>query len=167
MKTALTQLGTLVVALSLGGCAQPAPPPPQAVEPPDTRAADEAAIRAASKEWAAAAQAKDAAKFASFYADDATLMMEAAPDVKGIDALRGAITGMMQDPAFALSFETTAVEVARSGDLAYELSTYSLMFTDPKTKKPATQKGNGIVVWKKVGGSWKALVDVPVSDPPA
>ena len=165
MKTMLTRFGAVVVALSLGGCAQP--PPPKPVEAPDTRAADEAAIRAASKEWAAAAQARDAEKFASFYADDATLMMEAAPDIKGIAGLREAISGMMKDPNFALSFETTAVEVARSGDLAYELSPYSLTVSDPKTRKPVTQKGNGVTVWKKLGGSWKVQLDVPVSDPPA
>ncbi len=165
MKTMLTRFGALVVALSLGGCAQPPPPPP--VEAPDTRAADEAAIRAASKEWAVAAQARDAEKYSSFYADDATLMMEAVPDIKGIAALREAISGMMKDPNFALSFETTAVEVARSSDLAYELSTYSLTMSDPKTKKPVAQKGGGVVVWKKLGGSWKVLLDVPVSDPPA
>ncbi len=163
MKTMLTRFGALAVALFLGGCAQPPPPPP--VAPPDTRAADEASIRAASKDWAAAAQAKDAEKFASFYAPDATLMMEAAPDVKGGAALREAVSGMMKDPNFSLNFETTAVEVARSSDLAYELSTYSLTMSDPKTKKPVTQKGNGVVVWKKLGGSWKALVDAPVSDP--
>jgi hypothetical protein len=39
--------------------------------------------------------------------------------------------------------------------------------SDPKTKKPVTQKGNGVVIWKKAGGRWKALLDVPVSDPPA
>lgn len=165
MKTMLTRFGALVVALSLGSCAEP--PPPQPVEPPDTRAADEAAIRTASTDWAAAAQAKDAEKFLSFYADDATLMLEAAPDVKGVAALREAISGMMQDPNFALSFETTAVEVARSSDLAYELSTYSLSVSDPNTTKPVTQKGNGVVVWKKIGGSWKVLLDVPVSDPSA
>jgi uncharacterized protein (TIGR02246 family) len=163
MKTLLAPIGALVVALSLGGCAPP--PPPQPVEAPDTRAADEAAIRAASKEWAALAQTKDAEKFASFYADDAILMMEAAPDVKGITALRETISGMMKDPNFALSFETTAVDVARSGDLAYELSSYTLTMSDPKTSKPVTQKGNGVTVWKKVGGSWKVMLDVPVSDP--
>jgi len=165
MKTSLTRLATLVFALCLGGCAQP--PPPQPVEPPDTRAADEAAIRAASKEWAAMAQAKDAEKFSSFYSDDATVMLEAAPDVKGIAAIRETLAGMMQDPNFALSFETTAVEVARSGDLAYELATYSLTSSDAKTKKAVTQKGNGVVIWKKLGGRWKAFLDVPVSDPPA
>jgi ketosteroid isomerase-like protein len=72
---------------------------------------------------------------------------------------------MMKDPNFALSFETSAVDVARSGDLAYELSPYSFTVSDPKTKKPVTQKGNGVTVWKKLGGTWKVQLDVPVSDP--
>ena len=60
------------------------------------------------------------------------------------------------------------VEVARSGDIAYETSTYTLTMTDPKTKKPVTETGAGLVVWKKqADGSWKAHVDAPVSNPPA
>ena len=169
MKTCLTRFGPFLLVVSiLGGCSPPAPPPP--AEPPDTRAADEAAIRAAAKEWAAAGQAKDAEKFAAFYTEDATLMLEGAPDFKGKAAIREALAGMMQDSNFALSFETTAVQVARSGDIAYEQGTYSLTTTDPKTKakKPATQKGNYVVVWKKqADGQWKAAVDAPVSDPPA
>jgi len=44
-----------------------------------------------------------------------------------------------------------------------------LTTTDLKTKakKPATQRGNYVVVWKKqADGQWKAAVDAPVSDPP-
>lgn len=166
MKTRLTRFGSLVVMVILGACAQQPQPAPQPVEPPDTRAADEAAIRAAVKEWASAAAAKDADKFASFYTEDATLMLGNAPDVKGKAAIREAAAGMMQDANFALSFETTAVQVARSGDLAYELGTYSLTMTVPRTKKPATEKGNFLVVWKKqADGVWKAAVDAPLSDP--
>jgi uncharacterized protein (TIGR02246 family) len=165
MKTVVTRIGTLVVMVILGACAQPQPPAPQPVEPPDTRAADEAAIRAAVKEWSAAAAAKDAEKFASFYTEDATLMFGNAPDVKGAAAIREAAGGMMQDANFALSFEPTAVQVARSGDLAYELGTYSMTMTNPKTKKPSTEKGNYVVVWKKQAGKWKVIVDAPISDP--
>lgn len=165
MSSILTRVGSLaVVALFLAGCSQPAPSP-QPTAPPDTRPADEAAIRAASKAWSAAAETKDAERFVSFYTDDATVMLESAADLKGMRAIREAITAMMRDPNFDLSFETTSVEVARSGELAYELSTYSLTLSDPKTKKASTQKGSGVVVWKKVGGQWKAAVDAPVSDP--
>jgi uncharacterized protein (TIGR02246 family) len=151
--------------LTLVGCVtEQAKAPPEA--PPDTRAADEAAIRATVKEWAAAAQAKDAEKFASYYAEDGVLMLEASPDFAGKAAIREAVTGLMQDPNFALTFEPDAVTVARSGDLAYEAGAYALTFSDAK-KKPSTVKGHYVVVWQKQGdGTWKAVRDVPVSDPP-
>ena len=162
--TTLGRFGLLVGVLTLAGCAeQPKAPPPA---PPDTRAADEAAIHAAVKEWSASAQAKDADKFTSFYAEDAVVMMEDAPDVSGKAAIRQAIGGMMQDPNFSLTFETGRVVAARSGDLAYETGTYALTLSDPK-KKPSTEKGHYVVVWQKqADGAWKAVRDVPVSDPP-
>ena len=74
---------------------------------------------------------------------------------------------MMKDPAFALSFETKFIEVARSGDLAYELGTFTMTSSDPNTEKPVVTKGQGLTVWKKQpDGSCKAHIDVPVSGPP-
>ena len=154
----------LAAAVALAGCTQERAPAPS--EPPDTRAADEATLRALIKEWSAAAQAKDAAKFVSFYAEDAVLMLANEPDVKGLAAIREAVPGMMQDPAFALSFEPDNVVVARSGDLAFETGPYSMTMTGPD-KKPATEKGHYVAVWRKqADGTWKVAVDAPSSDPP-
>jgi len=157
----ITRTGALICALALAGCAAPQP-----VEPPDTRAADEAAIRASIVSWAAAAQAKDVERFVSVYADDAVLMLEDVPDISGIAALREGVGGMMQDPHFALSFEPDNVVVARSGDLAYETGSFSMTMTGPDDA-PATETGHYVVVWRKqADGTWKAVVDAPVSDPP-
>jgi len=161
----LSRSGLVCGALVLAACAPQAQAPPAA--PPDTRAADEAAIHAAVKEWSASAQAKDADKFASFYAESATVMFEDAADISGSASIREAIGGMMQDPNFALSFAADKVVVARSGDLAYETGTYELTTSDAK-KKPATENGHYVVVWQKqADGAWKVVQDVPVSDPPA
>ena len=155
----------LVCVLTLTGCAQPAQAPAP-TPPPDTRVADEATIHAAVKEWSAAAQAKDVDKFTSVYAEEAVVMMEDSPDVSGPAAIREAITGMMQDPNFALSFEASKVVVARSGDLAYETGTYTMTMSDAR-KKPATDTGHYVVVWEKqANGAWKVVIDAPVSDPP-
>jgi ketosteroid isomerase-like protein len=154
----------LLGALALAGCATEAPAP---VEPPDNRAADEAAIRAALDEWAAAAQAKDAQKFASFYAADGILMLEQAPDAVGMAALKEDTAGMMGDPNFSLSFAPDELVVARSGDLAYDVGSYTLTVSDP-AGDPMTIKGRYVDVWKKdASGQWKVAVDAPVSDPPA
>ena len=161
---ALGRTFVLVAGVALVACAQPAPAP---TPPPDTRAADEAALRASIKDWAAAAQAKDAARFTSFYTEDAVVMLAGAPDISGMPAIREGIGHMMSDPAFSLSFEPASVVVARSGDLAYETGPYSMTMTGPD-KKPATETGHYVAVWRKqADGTWKAAVDAPVSDPPA
>jgi uncharacterized protein (TIGR02246 family) len=159
-----SRLGLLASVVALAACAPQAQAPP--TPPPDTRAADETAIHSLVKEWSAAAQAKDPEKFASVYADDATVMFANAPDITGKAAIREAIGGMMQDPNFALAFAADKVVAARSGDLAYETGTYEMTVSDAK-KKPATEKGHYVVVWQKqADGTWKAVVDTPVSDPP-
>ena len=153
----------VVATVAFASCTQQPAPAPSA--PPDTRAADEAALRSVIKEWSAAAQAKDAVKFVGAYADDGVVMMANAPDIRGIAAIREAIPAMMQDPAFALSFEPDTVVVARSGDLAYETGSYSMTMTGPD-KKPANEKGHYVVVWRKdPSGQWKVVIDAPISDP--
>ena len=163
----LRHIGPSLCILALAACAQQAPAPPQPTPIPDTRAADEAAIHALVKDWSAAAQAKDAEKFVSVYAEDATVMFEDAPDINGLAAIKEAVPGMMQDPNFALSFAADKVVVARSGDLAYETGSYQMTMSDAK-KKPAHEAGRYVVVWQKqADGAWKVVMDVPVSDPPA
>jgi uncharacterized protein (TIGR02246 family) len=155
---------TLTTTLFAAGCAAEAPAP---VEPPDTRAQDEAAIRSAAQEMVAAAAAKDVEKFVSFYADDAVVMLSGAPDLDGKAAIRETLGGMMMDPAFALKFDVKQVEVARSGDIAYGTDDYVITTTDAATKKPVTETGHSALVWKKQNGEWKLRIDAPLSDPAA
>jgi uncharacterized protein (TIGR02246 family) len=160
----LSRIVPLLGVLAVAGCATEAKPPAAL---PDNRAADEAALRAALTQWSAAAQEKDAAKFASFYTEDGILMLEGAPDAQGMEAIRQDTAGMMSDPHFSLSFAPDKVEVARSGDLAYDIGSYTLTMSDPEGN-PVTQKGQYVDVWKKdAKGEWKVAVDAPVSDPPA
>jgi ketosteroid isomerase-like protein len=140
--------------VGLAGCKQEAPPPP------DTRAADEAAIRAASAEWAKVAAAKDLEKTLSYYANDASLFPPNAPVVTGPDVRRKAWTALLSPTDLVLSIAATKVEVARSGDLAYETGTVAESFKDDK-RQPVKMTGKYVVVWKKQpGGQWKAAVDI-------
>ena len=158
-------LAGVMLAVVLGSACTTPPPAP----PPDTRVADEAAIRSASAQWLAAAQSKDGARFTSFFTSDAVLMFHGAPPVKGKQALDPVGAEMVKDPAFAIDWKTARIEVARSGELGYELGTWEMTATDIVTKKPATTRGEFVTVWRKQpDGSWKAAVDVPVaSAPPA
>lgn len=134
------------------------PPPPAA--PPDTRAADQAAIRALATEWANSFPAKDVDKFVSFYAADATVYPNGAPAVTGSAAIRGYWTDFFALPGLAGSVTTKTIEAASSGDLAFETGTYEMTVNDAKGK-PATSTGKYVVVWKKQGdGKWKAVADI-------
>jgi len=132
---------------------QPAPPP-------DTRKADEAAIRAASADWNKAALAKDLDKSVSYYAEDAVFFVDKGALVKGKNSIRMAWKDLLAPAAPAVSFATSYVEVARSGDLAYEYGTAELTAT-PKKGKPTVEKAKYLTVWKKqADGSWKAVADM-------
>jgi len=124
------------------------------------------AIKDTEAAWVKAFATKDAEKIAAFYADDA-VMMANGPTVSGKAAILDTWKGMVTDPNFKLTFSSTKVEVAKSGELAYSFGTYTLNLSDPKTKKKITDKGKYATVYKKqTDGSWKAVVDVANSDPP-
>ncbi|HTA95878.1 MAG TPA: DUF4440 domain-containing protein, partial [Verrucomicrobiae bacterium] len=56
------------------------------------------------------------------------------------------------------------VEVARSGDLAYDTGAYSFTRNDA-SGKPVTATGKYLVVWKKqADGKWKVIQDIDNRD---
>jgi len=155
----LTSVAALMLALS--ACKQqPAP------EAPDTRPADEAAIRAACDDFVKAFAASDPAKVASFYTDDAVGMAPDAPLVQGKENMQKYFEGMLKEkPEF--SYNTAKVEVAKSGDVAYEWGTGKITVKDKKGKVTETTF-KSLCTWKKqADGNWKITVDTFVPDPPA
>jgi uncharacterized protein (TIGR02246 family) len=157
-RSMLILLATLFLASFSVACSdqeaqKPAPPS-------DTRKADEAAIRAASADWSKAAQAKDLDKAVSYYADDASYFANNGALVKGKNSIRMAWKPLLETPGPGLTFTTTYVEVARSGDIAYEYGTYDLA-TAGKKEKTNDEKGKYVCVWKKQpNGQWKVAVDI-------
>jgi len=159
----------LAAALCLGlsyflmivGCTSA--PPAQ----PDTRAADEAAVRKADTDWAAAAQTKQVDAWVAFYTDD-TVVLPPNDKVAGDkDSIRKAVGGLLALPGLSIRWQPTKVEVARSGDLAYSYGTYELSFNDPGGK-PMSDHGKYTEVWKKQSdGGWKCVLDMWSSDLPA
>ena len=128
------------------------------------RAADEAAIRAASAAWSQAATAKDLDKAVSFYATDAVVLPDKAPAIRGNENFRKDWAPLLALPGPGLSWQTNALEVARSGELAYETGAYNFITTDKKGKA-TDYKGKYLVIWKKQSdGTWKVAVDTDNAD---
>ena len=151
-----------LVTLFLAGCAQA--PPPQ----PDTRAADEKAIRDIESQWVKDFHAKDLEKETSVYADDASFLMTNMPIQTGKNAIRAAHKPLLEDPNFFVDLAPSKVVVSRSGDVGYARGAYTFAYSDPKTKKPLKEKGKYIDVYQKqADGSWKIVEDIFNADAPA
>jgi uncharacterized protein (TIGR02246 family) len=149
-------VASFAVAL-IAGCSQ-------APAPTDTRKADEAAIRAAGDALEQAAEAKDLDKCMALYVDDPVLFVARAPAVVGRDALRKAFQGFLAVSALKLETSDLIVDVAQSGDLAFERGSYSNTITDAKGKT-TTETGKLALVWKKqADGSWKIAADTNAGD---
>jgi len=153
----LTPVVALILALT--ACQQPAP------QAPDTRAADETAIRTAEAEMAQAFAALDPAKTASFYTDDVVGMSVDVPVVQGKENMQKYFETMMKEKP-ELSWTPVKVEVARSGDLAYSWGKGKVSMKDKKGKVTETTD-KYVSVWKKqADGGWKIAVDTMIPDPP-
>jgi uncharacterized protein (TIGR02246 family) len=136
---------------------------------PDTRAADENALRTLDEQWSKAAGAKDVEKTISYYTDDAIVMPQNSPPLTSKEQIRQMWKSMLGAPSFSGGWKSTKVEVARSGDLGYVSGTYEMTENDANGK-PMTDRGKYLEIWKKqVDGNWKCTLDMFSSDlpPPA
>ncbi len=156
MKTFFPIVATLLV-LAVSGCA-----PQVDVE------ADKAAIRELTDvEWMEAGQAKDIERWVSFHTDDALLLLPNAPLVTGKEAIRAFVSKLISTPGWAASWQTTKVEVSRSGNLAYSYGPQQTTVDDAEGN-PVTDQQKWVAVWKKQpDGSWKCAVLILNSDGPA
>ena len=123
--------------------------------------ADEKAVRDADEAWSKAALARDLDQTVSFYADDAIILPPNEPAVTGKDNIRNLWKGFL-DSLQSISWNTTQVEAAKSGDMAVTTGTYEM------TMKDGTKDhGKYCEVWKKKDGKWKVGTDMFSSDLPA
>jgi ketosteroid isomerase-like protein len=121
---------------------------------------DQQAIHKLDQAWSAAAGSKDLEKTVSYYSDDASAYPFNAPIATGKEAIQQLWSHLMSLPGFALSFTPTKIEVARSGDIAYDVGTFEMKTTDPQGKL-VSEVGKYVVVWKKQPkGQWKVIADI-------
>lgn len=159
----------IAAVTALVGCAQPkqaqaAPGAGVRSAPAVDLAKAAAEIRATDARWLAAARARDAARSASFWSDDAVLLFPDMPPVIGKNALLDYVAGSFKDPDFSITFGTDTIVVASSGDMAYEIGRDTITYNDGRRR--VTTMNNGVVVWRKQpDGQWKAAVDIGTPAP--
>jgi uncharacterized protein (TIGR02246 family) len=155
-KLSIPGVATLI-ALTLAACNQA----------PDARDADATAIKNYETQWNQDWAARDPAKLASYYADDAVVMAPGAPATVGKDAIGSEMKQMLADPALSLHFKTSKVEVAKSGDIAFSQGSYLMKMTDPQTHQVIHDRGSYVTTYRKqADGTWKAVEDIATSEVP-
>jgi len=156
-------------ALALTACHAGEKPANEAAAANSTSAADagadEQAIRGQVDHWLQLVKAKDAAAIAGLYAEDGAVMPPNGPIGKGRTAIQQTWASMMGTPGFDLTFTPEQILVSSSGDMALDRGTYNLTIAPGGTKQ--TDTGKYVVVWRKIGGEWKAAADIFNSDKPA
>jgi len=169
-RTAMLVVPMLVafVGVARSGAAQaggaPSKPAVYGAASAADRSADAQKIRALSQQWLAAERKRDVNAVMANFAPDAVAIY-GGKLLTGIAAIRANeehdfATIPRERPGFVQSWQTTSVEVAQAGDLAYESGTYDGSWNGGKNH----ERGNYLTVWKKVGGQWKVARDVAVPE---
>ena len=108
--------------------------------------------------WSAAAQKKDVAKVASYYAEEAVVYPPNEPVVVGRAAATKAWASYFAFPEFAISWKTTHAGVA--GALGFTSGTYQDSYKGSDGKS-VHETGKYVCVWRKQkDGRWKAIHDI-------
>jgi ketosteroid isomerase-like protein len=112
-------------------------------------------------DWsAAAAEGRDVDRVVSFWSEDAMVLPPGRPPVVGRQAIRDYVAKSFAVPGFHISWKTTDVVVAGSGDVAYSTGTNRVAFTGPDGK-PVVIDGKAVAVWRRDrNGVWKCAVDI-------
>ena len=112
-------------------------------------------------DWSrAAAEGRDVDRVVSYWAEDAIVLPPGSPPVVGKAAIREFVAKSFQMPGFSISWKTTDVVVARSGELAYSTGVNRVTFRGPDGKQVIVD-GKAVAVWRREReGVWKCIVDI-------
>lgn len=127
--------------------------------------AERAAVATADSAWLAAAQAGDLEATLGFWTEDARVIAPGQPAFIGQEAIRGMLKGGFSTPGFSVTWHTSDIVVAPSGDVAYSFGTNAFTVPNPDGGVD-TLRGQGVVVWRKgTDGRWRSAVDIWTPSP--
>ena len=152
MRGCKWMLAAAAAAALAAGCAQKTPESP-AVD----LTAEAQAVRDRSAAWEQMAHAKDITGIVNdIYVPNAISMFDG--DIrKGSAEIRASEESRLAAPDQTFSWSATDVQVAKSGDLAYELGSF-WFDTDGAGENPRVS-GEYVAVWTKADGTWRVAVE--------
>lgn len=114
-------------------------------------------ILAMDREFMDSVAARDAARAAALYADDARIMMPGQPTIRGKSEILAFYHAALDGPVKAITLNTRHIEV--SGDLAYAVGDNTIMLT-PAGEAPREENGKYVTAYRRrAAGDWKIVVD--------
>jgi ketosteroid isomerase-like protein len=117
------------------------------------------ALMRVSREWAAAAAARDLERIVSYWADEATVLPPGQPAVVGKAAIRDFVAASLKIPGFSVTWEPEQASLSADGTLGYLVERNQ--FTIPDVNGvPQVNRGKAVTIWRKdPTGTWKCVVD--------
>ena len=115
--------------------------------------AEKQSISTRTEEWFAVEARRDMEASLSFMTPDVIIHTEGSPAIVGLDAARTLYEEFFKIPFVDLEFLPRSIEIAESGELAYDVGPFNFVFEgdDIPEKTPA----KSLLIWKKVDGQWK------------
>ena len=112
-------------------------------------------ISARTEEWFAVESRRDMEASLSFMTPDVIIHAEGTPAIVGLDAARALYEEFFKIPFVNLEFLPRTIDIAESGELAYDVGPFNYVFDgdDGPVRTPA----KSLVIWKKVDSQWKTV----------
>ena len=108
-------------------------------------------------------KAKDIDALVTCLTDDASGLYPGMPMLNGKQAIKTSLAPIFADPNYSFTFQSLRMEASKGGDMIYSQGTFAMTTTDTKTKKPKTENGKYLTIYRKqADGSWKVVVDAAV-----
>lgn len=116
---------------------------------------EKAKIRDLTQKWLRAESDKNLDSSLTFIAEDGVYLANDWPTLYGHEQISKFLSAAFKMPMGPISGGTDSIEIAASGDLAYEIGQTEVPFSfaDGDT----VFKSHYIVVWQKKNGQWKAV----------
>jgi len=97
----------------------------------------------------------DVDKVMKYIAKDAILIPPNSRPIEGAETLREAVKEMVKTTVLSMSGGVTRLEVAESGDLAYDIGHFKIV--NQKPEGPSKEEGYFVTLYKKMDGEWKFM----------
>ena len=125
------------------------------------------AVKDVEMAWLKDAASKSGEKWASYFTEDGSGLYPGSGILNGKAAIGAAMAPVPADPNFPMDFHSTRAMASKGGDMVYSQGVYTMTVTDPKTRKPMTDKGKFLTVFvKHADGSREAAADTYNTDLP-